>query len=116
MIGPEFEHDCDQCIFLGFSEDLGDLYVCPQGGYPTAVIRDGDDGWRYSSSESTVSRFPAEVRPLAKALMRRWRKQYRYEQMAQRRARRKHERKLNKAWWDKISEEGFVESLLPDNN
>lgn len=42
MIEPTFEHDCDECAFLGHLLDH-DVYVCPQGGIGlTLIARYGD--------------------------------------------------------------------------
>lgn len=38
---PQFEHDCDRCIFLGRHEKY-DLYFCPTE--PTVIARYGVDG------------------------------------------------------------------------
>lgn len=44
---PLHKHDCDQCLFLGYSEDeTKDLYFCAQGGVEDTVIV------RYSSEPS----------------------------------------------------------------
>ena len=59
---PRFEHDCDACwlvgsvtyagVIAGQDETPCDVYVCPQGGMPTVVIRHGDDGPDYWSGAS----------------------------------------------------------------
>lgn len=45
---PRFEHDCDECVFIGHYGGH-DLYRCPQMGMPTIVARYGDDGAEYTS-------------------------------------------------------------------
>jgi hypothetical protein len=45
---PHFQHDCDDCVFIGHYADH-DLYRCPQMGMPTIVARYGDDGAGYTS-------------------------------------------------------------------
>lgn len=57
---PFFVHDCDCCVFVMQREGLRregifpagkcDVYVCPIE--PTCVVRNGDEGWEYSSSDS----------------------------------------------------------------
>lgn len=46
---PVFEHDCDDCTFIGHV--LGhDLWICPQGGVmPTLLARWGNDGPEYQT-------------------------------------------------------------------
>jgi hypothetical protein len=44
---PQFEHDCEDCKFLG-SYDGRDLYFCPGGG-PTIIARRSSDPPDYSS-------------------------------------------------------------------
>ena len=38
---PRYEHDCDDCVFLGQYE-IYDLYFCP--GEPTVIARTGPEG------------------------------------------------------------------------
>lgn len=46
---PRYEHDCDQCVFLG-EYDKYDLYHCSQGNtIDTVIARYGNDGPDYSS-------------------------------------------------------------------
>lgn len=47
----QYKHDCDQCIFLGNSEDgKKDLYFCMQGGnFPTVIARFSSRGPDYIS-------------------------------------------------------------------
>lgn len=46
---PRFQHDCDNCIYLGQHEEY-DLYYCTQGGdWPTVIARYGDEGSEYTS-------------------------------------------------------------------
>lgn len=47
-----YEHDCDSCILLGTDVHDGDpvdVYVCPQNGDPTIVIRYDHNGPDYTS-------------------------------------------------------------------
>lgn len=54
---PNYEHDCDSCVFLGeyryansrkhYGVDVIDLYYCP--GEPTLIGRCGNDGGNYIS-------------------------------------------------------------------
>ncbi len=46
---PRFQHDCDDCTFLGRFEDY-DLYHCDLGVCPTVIARFGDEGPQYTSS------------------------------------------------------------------
>lgn len=46
MDPPRFEHDCQNCIFLGGYEEY-DLYFCPQGGLPTIIARTSSEGGDY---------------------------------------------------------------------
>lgn len=55
---PLYEHDCDQCVFLGrFESDksldskktIFDLYLCGSNDYPTVVARYGVGGPEYKS-------------------------------------------------------------------
>lgn len=48
MNQPRFEHDCEECTWIGTFVDH-DVYWCPQGGRPTVVARYGNDGPQYSS-------------------------------------------------------------------
>jgi hypothetical protein len=61
-VAPTFEHDCDDCLYLGsvvqeptpigWREGPHDLYVCfPQG---TVIARHGDEGEDYYSGRGTV--------------------------------------------------------------
>lgn len=43
-----FQHDCDDCISLGTSEEF-DLYFCDQCGTSTVIARFGDGGSEYLS-------------------------------------------------------------------
>ena len=54
MEKPIYEHDCDNCKFLGNykSPESGDnqtydLYFCP--GEDTVIARYGNNGWEYAS-------------------------------------------------------------------
>lgn len=57
---PLFEHDCNECVFLGlfmskkyeasiFDHRNYDLYFCNQGGLFTVIARYGNDGHSYIS-------------------------------------------------------------------
>ena len=69
---PRFDHDCDRCVFLG---DINgqDAYVCPQGGYPTIVLRLSDVPWEYSSGGHLIDRLPRPMAARANRLMESWR-------------------------------------------
>ena len=66
MEEPQFEHDCDKCLFLGRHEETDpmwakqyDLYYCANGGMPDTVIaRFGDDGPEYTSGMCIVGVVP----------------------------------------------------------
>lgn len=48
---PQYQHDCDECTFLGQYGNY-DLYFCTQGGgyrSPTVIARYGNDGPEYTS-------------------------------------------------------------------
>ena len=45
---PRYQHDCDNCRYLGEYNEY-DLYYCPQGGYPTVLARYGNQGEEYTS-------------------------------------------------------------------
>lgn len=57
---PRFQHDCDQCHFIGQTEKY-DLYVCGQLGVDkpiygrTVIGRSGDDGPDYVSGDNMVA-------------------------------------------------------------
>ena len=45
----QFEHDCEDCIFLGTWEHR-DLYYCPnRRPLPTLIARSGDEPYNYTS-------------------------------------------------------------------
>ena len=47
---PHFEHECENCIFLGrYQGNVYDLYYCQQHGHPTVIARYGNEAWEYSS-------------------------------------------------------------------
>ena len=80
---PFYTHDCEGCHFLdtiiGTSEEgkfipSGDAYVCPQMGYPTIVVRWGNDGWEYTCGDHLVDRLPEDLQELARSLMKQWSK------------------------------------------
>lgn len=56
MDKPQFQHDCDSCVFLGRFVDNeqdppehSDLYVDHEGSLATVVARRGDEGSDYTS-------------------------------------------------------------------
>ena len=64
---PLFEHDCDECAFLGTvhaahrPEGYVDLYRCDAHG-ATVIARYGDDGPEYSSAPlDMAARFGGEI-------------------------------------------------------
>lgn len=67
---PQFEHDCDECTFVGHYKGI-DIYTCPQNTMPTVVARYGSDGPEYTSGQTikiddltlTIDRPPFEVSP-----------------------------------------------------
>jgi hypothetical protein len=94
MDTPQFIHDCESCVFLGNHPLFGgpaDAYVCPQGGSPTVVFRQGDDGPDYQSASGLIEKLPADAQSVARSFMRKhrdrkWRSDYRRKE---RRARRR---------------------------
>jgi len=79
MAAPHFAHDCGECLFLDTiiaGGDLripsGDAYVCPQMGYPTIVVRYGNEGPEYVSGEYLVDRLPEDQQEVARDLMDKW--------------------------------------------
>jgi hypothetical protein len=49
-VPARFNHDCDQCRYLG-QIDKYDLYVCKSGaGEASVIFRYGDDGPNYAST------------------------------------------------------------------
>lgn len=77
---PLYPHDCDACAFLGsvIGLSLGsivslademehpyDLYVCPQYGLPTVVLRFGSAPEEYTSGAHLVRRLPEPARARA---------------------------------------------------
>lgn len=45
---PRYEHDCDNCTFLGRLVQY-DIYACPQVGCPTVIARWASEGPMYFS-------------------------------------------------------------------
>lgn len=45
---PRYEHDCDECKFLGHYNEA-DMYFCHQINFPTVIIRYSSIGWDYKS-------------------------------------------------------------------
>lgn len=68
---PQFEHDCERCVYLGRHEDR-DVYVCPQYGWPTIVQRFGDRGSEYNSGAWLVEELPREMGDRAVAFVGEW--------------------------------------------
>lgn len=64
-----YEHDCNRCAFLGQHRQY-DVYVCRQGGWPTVVLRHGDDGPDYHSGAHLVDDLPGPMAQAAAELMR----------------------------------------------
>jgi len=63
-IKPRYEHDCDECRFVGQTVSEGifyDLYLCEVGGTPVAyVARFSDNENCYSSARVT---YPDDILP-----------------------------------------------------
>lgn len=56
--GPQFEHDCDACEFIGRGHHVEgvpvDVYFCAQGGAAnTIVLRASSDGADYESGATS---------------------------------------------------------------
>ena len=59
---PRFQHDCEQCLYLGYSNEPGiqfDLYFCPNWGRSgslggSVLARYGSDGPEYESSRIAI--------------------------------------------------------------
>ena len=49
MTEPKYQHNCDKCKFMPWPWKPFDVYVCPQGGSPTMILRYGNDGPDYES-------------------------------------------------------------------
>lgn len=69
---PQFEHDCEDCTFLGRHAAEGgspcDLYHCLQGrDWPTVIARWSDEGADYTSGAIWGRRELAEGRDTAMA-------------------------------------------------
>lgn len=65
---PFYEHDCEDCQFLG-SALAHDIYYCSQGGVlATIVARHGDDGPDYMSAWALVEELPPEMQKQARAM------------------------------------------------
>jgi hypothetical protein len=65
MDKPQFQHDCDHCVFLGRFVDEeqdppehSDLYADHEGGRGTVVVRRGNEGSDYTSGLE-FTRLPA---------------------------------------------------------
>lgn len=85
---PHYEHDCKVCEFVGIVVHLlsngdmrtKDVYVCPQGGHPTVVIRQSNDPPDYASSSDFASEtsnmggtwLPGQLRIWCRAKMRKF--------------------------------------------
>ena len=56
-IKPRYEHDCDNCVFLGYSDYVApesgkwehDLYVCTGSNSTSIIARFSNDGGSYAS-------------------------------------------------------------------
>ena len=68
---PQFDHDCDQCRFLGRYEKH-DLYFCDQSGMPTVLARYGNDGWDYTSGVFFAPVYPAVAEAVKRAKDKGW--------------------------------------------
>ena len=62
---PQYQHDCDECLFLGRFKG-NDLYYHPSDNWPTVIARHGDDGPDYISGFA----FCRTVPELSEALFR----------------------------------------------
>lgn len=47
---PRYQHDCKYCDFIGTIHG-DDVYICPQNGRPTIVVRQGNKRENYLSGE-----------------------------------------------------------------
>lgn len=65
---PRYVHDCGQCVFVG-QHERADVYVCPQAGHPTVVMRMSAAGGDYTSGASLIDRLPAELHERASRLI-----------------------------------------------
>lgn len=63
-----YTHECDRCTFLG-RDGEHDVYVCPQVGWPTVILRFASDGPDYHSGAHLVDRLPDGMRERASDLM-----------------------------------------------
>lgn len=53
-----FEHDCNNCEFLGTFQEH-DLYYCPQTpNWPTVIARYGNNGYEYKSGMHMANHDP----------------------------------------------------------
>lgn len=50
-----------------------DVYTCRQGGWPTVILRHGDDGQEYHSGAHLIDDLPEPMRQRAATLMEEWR-------------------------------------------
>jgi hypothetical protein len=50
---PEFEHDCDACLFLAHYQDH-DLYVCGDQDRASLIARYSNDGPDYKSNDAAM--------------------------------------------------------------
>lgn len=48
MSSPRYEHDCEQCVYLGQEDDF-DLYYCNKISIPTVIARYSPNGPDYLS-------------------------------------------------------------------
>ena len=81
MNKPIYEHDCEQCKFLGnyeLGKDKYDLYYCEQGAVqPTVIARYGEGRLYMSGMAFAIQHLTSEDKqdsPLATALIRAYEK------------------------------------------
>jgi hypothetical protein len=67
-----FEHDCEKCVYLGRDREF-DVYTCAQGGFPTVILRYGNEFEEYHSGAHLIDRLPEPMQTRAATLMQDWR-------------------------------------------
>jgi hypothetical protein len=67
---PQFEHDCEACLFLGRLHDQRryDLYYCQGGGEPNVLARWSSNGPDYTSGLGLAKFEPVLAVALARAI------------------------------------------------
>lgn len=65
--GPRYEHDCDNCTFVDRDGEY-DVYVCPQSGMPTVILRYGPEEMYYSGRHLS-GQVPLAMMPRVQALL-----------------------------------------------